>query len=397
MNIVSIILIAVVSLFTVIGAIVGAVKGFTNVKSWAVELLLTGAITIAVSGLVSSKTDGAVAAIVSLSIAVALICAFMLVFAMLRKALNKKIEKRKELSYYKQYDEREDNTEQILQAIGTEDKNSYNKLTKKKFKQSGGVWSVLDRVFGAVCLALKGAVITGLIIAVALIILDFTRLPAEGGKLFGLLGGIYQSGIWVFFKNYILDFIAIGLIILCIKNGFSSGISSSLWSLLVLGLIIGAGALSYYLAFNAQDFIAVAGNLEGKLAGVLEGAADILNAIGLSTLKIAQLIIGTGMFLLMLVAVILIAVFVPKLIDRARDGVIFRSVDGVFGAIVLTTFTFGLLFVVGAFANGLHDLAIMDGFNSYFQKSGVATYIYDRNLLNSFGVMTDLPFKEWLQ
>ena len=212
-----------------------------------------------------------------------------------------------------------------------------------------------------------------------------------------MLGGIYQSGIWVFFKNYILDFIAIGLIILCIKNGFSSGISSSLWSLLVLGLIIGAGALSYYLAFNAQDFIAVAGNLEGKLAGVLEGAADILNAIGLSTLKIAQLIIGTGMFLLMLVAVILIAVFVPKLIDRARDGVIFRSVDGVFGAIVLTTFTFGLLFVVGAFANGLHDLAIMDGFNSYFQKSGVATYIYDRNLLNSFGVMTDLPFKEWLQ
>ena len=313
MNIVSIILIAVVSLFTVIGAIVGAVKGFTNVKSWAVELLLTGAITIAVSGLVSSKTDGAVAAIVSLSIAVALICAFMLVFAMLRKALNKKIEKRKELSYYKQYDEREDNTEQILQAIGTEDKNSYNKLTKKKFKQSGGVWSVLDRVFGAVCLALKGAVITGLIIAVALVILDFTRLPAEGGKLFGLLGGIYQSGIWVFFKNYILDFIAIGLIILCIKNGFSSGISSSLWSLLVLGLIIGAGALSYYLAFNAQDFIAVAGNLEGKLAGVLEGAADILNAIGLSTLKIAQLIIGTGMFLLMLVAVILIAVFVPIL------------------------------------------------------------------------------------
>ena len=99
----------------------------------------------------------------------------------------------------------------------------------------------------------------------------------------------------------------------------------------------------------------------------------------------------------MLVAVILIAVFVPKLIDRARDGVIFRSVDGVFGAIVLTAFTFGLLFVVGAFANGLHDLAIMDGFNSYFQKSGVATYIYDRNLLNSFGVMTDLPFKEWLQ
>ena len=220
MNIVSIILIAVVSLFTVIGAIVGAVKGFTNVKSWAVELLLTGAITIAVSGLVSSKTDGAVAAIVSLSIAVALICAFMLVFAMLRKALNKKIEKRKELSYYKQYDEREDNTEQILQAIGTEDKNSYNKLTKKKFKQSGGVWSVLDRVFGAVCLALKGAVITGLIIAVALVILDFTRLPAEGGKLFGLLGGINQSGIWVFYKNYILDYIAIRLKILSKKNGF---------------------------------------------------------------------------------------------------------------------------------------------------------------------------------
>lgn len=397
MNIVSIIIIAVVSLFTVIGAVVGAVKGFTKVKSWAVELLLTGVITIAVSGLVSSKTDGTVAAIVSLCVAVALVCAFMLVFAVLKKVLNKKIEKRKELSYYKQYDERENNTEQILQAIGTEDKKTYDKLTKKKFKQSGGVWSILDRVFGAICLALKGAVISGLIIAVSLVILDFTRLPAEGGKLYDLFGGIYQSGLWAFFKNYIFDFIIIGLITLCIKNGYSSGISSSLWSLLVLGLVIGAGVLSYYLAFNAQDFIAVAGNLEGKLAGVLEGAADILNAIGLSTLKIAQIIIGTGVFLLMLVAVILIAVFVPKLIDRARDGVIFRSIDGVFGAIVLTAFTFGLLLVVGAVANSLHDLAIMNGFNSYFVKSGVATYIYDKNLLNSFGIMTELPFKEWLQ
>jgi hypothetical protein len=89
----------------------------------------------------------------------------------------------------------------------------------------------------------------------------------------------------------------------------------------------------------------------------------------------------------MLVVVILIAAFVPKLIDRAREGVIFRTVDGVLGAIILTVFIFAILMVLGAVANSLSDYEFMNVFTSYFEKSKIATFVYNRNLLNEFGLL----------
>lgn len=385
MGIIGIAIIAALGFFALIGLITGLIKGFTKVRSWAAELLLTGVCGISLSKLIAKNVQGAVPGFVSLGITVAFVCLFMLLFAIIRKALKSKIEKRKQLSYYKQYDEREDNTEQILSALGTEDKKKYKKLTKRKFKQSCGGWGVCDKILGGLFLAVKGAVITGFIAAFALVIVDFTRLAQDGGSLNSLFGGIYQSGAWAFFKGYIFDFIIVGLVTVCIKSGFQSGISSTLWSLLVLGMVVGAAVLSFNLAFNAQDFVSVAEKLQTKLPEMV------------AHINVAKSIIGVGLFLLMLVAVILIAVFVPKLIDRARDSAVFRGVDGVFGAIILTAFITGLLLVVGAVVNNLHDMQFMLPFNGYFDKSGIATYFYDKNILNALGVLNDLPIKGWLE
>ena len=337
MDIVSIIIVSLIALFAVIGAVTGVAKGFTQVKSWAVEMLLAGVISIALSKLFSSKLDdGTVKAILSLGICLVLVCLLMLVFVILRKRLSKSIEKRKQKWYYEHYDEIEGNTEQILSALGKEDTKTYNKLTKRKFRQSGGAWGVVDRVFGGVTLAIKGAVMSGIFFAVVLAVLDFSRLPAEGGALYEALGGIYSSSIWAFFKNFIFDFLLVGILMVCIKSGYSSGISSAVWTLVVIGLIGGAGYLSFHLSTTVPSFVSVAGNLEAKLADKLAGVAGILEGVGLTTLKLCEILIGIGIFALMLVAVILIAVFVPRLIDRARDSVIVRSIDGVFGAIIFT-------------------------------------------------------------
>lgn len=392
MDIVSIIIISLIALFAVIGAVTGVAKGFTQVKSWAVEMLLAGVISIALSKLFSSKLDdGTVKAILSLGICLVLVCLLMLVFVILRKRLSKSIEKRKQKWYYEHYDEIEGNTEQILSALGKEDTKTYNKLTKRKFRQSGGAWGVVDRVFGGVTLAIKGAVMSGIFFAVVLAVLDFSRLPAEGGALYEALGGIYSSSIWAFFKNFIFDFLLVGILMVCIKSGYSSGISSAVWTLVVIGLIGGAGYLSFHLSTTVPSFVSVAGNLETKLADKLAGVAGILEGVGLTTLKLCEILIGIGIFALMLVAVILIAVFVPRLIDRARDSVIVRSIDGVFGAIIFTAVCFGIIFMLGAVLKTIYEVQFMDVFNAYFEKSGIATWIYDKNPVN-----LDLPLKDLL-
>lgn len=392
MDIVSIIIVSLIALFAVIGAVTGVAKGFTQVKSWAVEMLLAGVISIALSKLFSSKLDdGTVKAILSLGICLVLVCLLMLVFVILRKRLSKSIEKRKQKWYYEHYDEIEGNTEQILSALGKEDTKTYNKLTKRKFRQSGGAWGVVDRVFGGVTLAIKGAVMSGIFFAVVLAVLDFSRLPAEGGALYEALGGIYSSSIWAFFKNFIFDFLLVGILMVCIKSGYSSGISSAVWTLVVIGLIGGAGYLSFHLSTTVPSFVSVAGNLETKLADKLAGVAGILEGVGLTTLKLCEILIGIGIFALMLVAVILIAVFVPRLIDRARDSVIVRSIDGVFGAIIFTAVCFGIIFMLGAVLKTIYEVQFMDVFNAYFEKSGIATWIYDKNPVN-----LDLPLKDLL-
>ena len=104
------------------------------------------------------------------------------------------------------------------------------------------------------------------------------------------------------------------------------------------------------------------------------------------------------MFLLLLVPVIFAAVFVPRLIDNARDGRIFQTIDGVAGAVVCTLIVLAIMLLVGAVVNSMHDVEFMARFNAYFEKDKLATYFYDNNLLQSMGIIKkDLPLTNWLK
>ena len=399
MSIFGIIIICCIILFAAIGGLVGAFKGFTKVQSWGFEYILTLLIGVPVAGLITKKLasgNATLAGFLALGITLLLIVLFMSAFIVLRKVFTKQIEKKKQLYYYEHYIEIEQANMQILGAVTVKDKKEYKRLTKLKNKRKAGVWGILDRVFGGVVLGFKGAVIVGLIAAILLCVIDFTRLANEGHMLYGMFGKIYSSGGWKFFKGVILDCLVVLIILLCVNNGYNNGISSALWTVLVIGMVVGIAVLAWYFAFKVDEFIAVAVKLDNNLGSKLSSVASILEKIGMTTLTISKAIVAVIMFLLMLVAVILFAVFVPRLIDSARGSTVFCIVDGVFGAILFTVFILALLLVVGAVANSMHDLQIMNVFNAYFDKSKLATYFYDNNLLQAMGALNNLPTKKWL-
>ena len=400
MDILSIVIICLIVLFTLLGGGIGALKGFTKVNSWAVELLFVGVISIPVGKLITSKLGGGtpVAGFVTLGITLFLIVVFMAAFIVLRTVMTKGIEKRKQRSYYEHYDELNDNTEQILSALGTDDRKQYKRLLKykkRKIKQTCGVWGILDRVFGGITLALKGAVLTGIVAAVLISVVDFSRLAHEGAALYSFMGKTYASGSWKFFRSYLFDFFVIGIIMLCIRSGYSGGLTSAVWGFFILFLVVGAGVLSWHLVSGVEEFAGVTDSLAETLSSKLSGATDMLAKIQVTPKILARIIIAAGLFALMLVAVILVGVFGPKLIDRARDGLVFRTVDGVLGAVTAAVVAIGLMLVIGAVINSLHDFEFMEVFNAYFGKSGVATHIYDRNVLHAMNVLK-IPFNKWL-
>ena len=99
MNILSIVIIALVAASAFTGAVIGVVKGFTKVNSWAVELILTGLIIIPVSYRAIAPLGGSLAAIITLGVTVALVYAMLGLFKLFRFGLNSRIELRKKLSY----------------------------------------------------------------------------------------------------------------------------------------------------------------------------------------------------------------------------------------------------------------------------------------------------------
>jgi uncharacterized membrane protein required for colicin V production len=397
MGIINITLLAVVCVFSIIGLIVGMVKGFIKSQSWAIEVLIASLIAIGVDAVVQKAitSNALVCGVVSFAIAVVALVVMQILCASLRKGLSKAIEKRKELSDYRQYDEKQDHTEEILAALEENDKKAYAKLTKKKFRSSGGGWTVLDKTLGAVSLFFKGLFLSGVIIAVGLVAVDLTYLASEGGKLYDLFGGVLSSGAWVFCKKSLFDVLTVLMVSICLKCGFKSGVSSAIWGIFVLLMIVGIGWLSWYLSFNVAPFISFAELINTKVSSLTESIATILEKLSISTLVISQYILTVLMFLAMLVVVIIISVFVPRFIDRAREGVAFRTIDGVFGAVILTVFMFAILLVLGAVANSFYEYEFMNVFTSYFENSKIATYVYDQNIINEMGLLV-LPVAEWI-
>lgn len=392
-----------IALILLIALIVGLVKGFTRTKTWATEYLFTVVLSVLIYALADTSEMSAWTAF-SLKIGTAV--AFILVFALLSergKALFKRcIAAAQKRSYYEMYGDREENKLQILDAIELGDRKAYKRLTKRKFKEKRGAVGVADRICGAITLMIKMVVVFGMIAAVVLVVLDFTQLPFVEENL----GGIYSSGVWESLSKFFMDAFVIGIIFLAIRSGFRSGVVSVLWVLATLALIAGAAYLSFWLCFNVEAFQNTAASLNGSISGFTSAVADAATGIGLELTaeKVAQCVLGAGIFIILFIVLLIVGVVVSGIIGRAREGAAFSVVDGIFGAVVaFAVATFVLLFV-GAVLYTLSDLEFMEGFNSYMfyisskgvqKPATIASVFYSNNPLNSWEFIVNLPMRGW--
>ena len=352
MSITAIIILVTIAIGAVAGLAAGLVKGFSRVKSWGVEYVLACALTIFIMTLIGKKLEGAVAGAVSLGLAIGFLLLFMLISFILRIVFKKCRESR-----------------------------IRNNL------KGGGASGVVDRLFGGFTLAVKGAVImcvvnVAMITAFELIQVSFINKA---------YADIFSSPIWQFFKPYVFDCFVIGIITLCIRCGYSSGISSVLWTFIVILMVIGVGLIAYHFAFKVQAFNALATALAAKLEGVMGGMSSFLPAETL-----ARIIIMIGLFLAMLVVVILIGIFMPRLINFARESKVFYAIDGVIGAFFATLTALAFLMLVGGVLGSISDLEFMLPFTAFFEKSQLAKYFYTENLFSLLGMLPSIPLRDWL-
>ncbi len=347
-------LVVIPALFAVIGLVVGLVKGFTEVQTWAGEYLVSALLTISVGVILKATGVGSTAA----GIVVIIAAVLLLLLCIGLSGLFKRI---------------------IRHALERRDDEM----------RSYGAVGVINRIWGGVVLAIKGMMVAFIIIVPVFIVLDLAHITGLQSSLGGLLG----SGLWLNLKAVAFDFIILGFINIAVRHGFSNGISSSLWSLLVFGFAVGAGFIAYNLVFNSGLFndasSAFANTVGGWFGGKLSLSEDVI-------LTIARWIITAGLFVLLLVVVFLISFFVSRVLTFARLGSAFYVADGILGALVMLIITAGIILFIGYIVQPIYDLDFMQPFTSYFARSVVARYFYQDNLLVSMGMRAIIPLREWL-
>lgn len=386
MNIFGIIIIICLAFFGVLGCIIGLVKGFTNVRSWANEYILTAVVVIAISGLlrknVAGDSDTLVAAAVTICVAALLLVLFALFSELVRTFLSRKIERRRQRSLYEQHDDIADREQEILDAVYDGDNKKYKKLVDEKIKVKSGGWRVADRILGGLTLAVKGVTIVGIISALFIAFFDMTRLTVVAANL----SEVFASSAWAYCKDRFADFAVIGVMLVCIKCGYRGGLFKTMWPLVVIALVCGSALLAYMLAFKSTAFESLIVNLSAKIGEKMGETTQVSEVIGWYTPEnFARIILLGGIFVILLIFVVLIAIFVPKMVAGARTGASFRVIDGVLGAIISTAIVLGIFLLLGGMLQTVSSAEFMGGFNAFFGNSKVAVYFYGENVLNVIG------------
>lgn len=348
MGIANIINLCVLCVFTVAGLITGLVKGFRRVKSWGSDFLLSALATIGTGAIL--KTCGVSAKIAGMVI-IACAIAYMLLFMGLSRLVRG--------LFTRTFDRREDEMQKL-----------------------GGA-GVANRLFGGYALAVKGFVIAATFCVLFYTAVDLTHISA----LKSAFESVYSGAVWKAVKPYIFDFIILGVINLAVRHGYSSGISSAAWGLLVLGLFVGSGFAAYNIVFKTNVTDGAVQSLAVKLGGTIT-SADL-------AARIAKWLMVALIFAAMAVVVFVTSFFVSRIITFARVDSTYYLVDGIFGAIVLTLIFIAAMLFLGYIIQPIYDLDFMKPLTDYFGGGAFARYFYTKNILTEFGLRELLPIREW--
>lgn len=360
--IINIIVISFAVLAFLIGCGIGVFKGFVNVLSWAAEYVVAALLTIAVGAILNAAHAGAIAAgIVTIVLSIVFMIACFFVMKLLRAKMKKAFAKR------------------------DEDMRPY------------GAIGVLNRIFGALVLGIKGFLIAMIAVVPVLIVFDFAQISA----LEVVFGSFYNGALWGMIKPLVFDFIVIGLIHAAIRYGFTNGIISAAWAVLVVVFIGIAAFMSYNLVFSTEVFNGASSALGariGDLAGASAGSAGELGSVLPENLSytLAQWIITAGLFVLLTIVIIVASIFISRALNFARLGTIFYIADGILGAIAFVMIALVAMLILGYIIQPLWDLDFMARFTGYFGSSTIAKYFYIDNILIRANVPVLIPLRDWL-
>ena len=379
----SALLIIAVCIGVAIGAAVGFFRKFTKTSFCGVTALVTVLAVRALGGAVKKTTSGyGLAMILS---AVIILMVLSAVTEALKKLLERAVEARKKLSHYERYDDKEENQALILAAVDSGDRKQYKRELKKgkKIKESAGGWGVLDGVLGSVNGAFNALVGLGAVILCLLTFIDLSHI----GFLQSAFSAPLASASWKGLGHCLaFDLPLVCVLALSLRAGYNSGISSVIWLVVVLGLLVGFGFASWAIACSD----ACAGAVSGLQNGLL---ASFAGTLGDKTAVVARVIIALIIFLLSAVFVIIAGIFLPKLTEKFRENKVFTAVDGVIGAIVLCAVMAVILTAVGGVAYTLHDLDFMAEFNGYAFYSRLGDGMYSHSPMAS--LFKNLPLRGW--
>ncbi len=377
------IVLIVLCVIAVIGLIIGFGKGFMEMSSWANEYVIAtaGALLIGVFAGDMLTDYSWLGFVVVLGAGIVLMLVFMLISAAFRKGFAKGVSSHRRKLGYVNMEAQKEADEGIVEALSRKDFRAYKKMTKaskKKFKQHRGGWGVIDRLFGAITGAIKYFVVAALIITACLVVLDLAGIAQDGVAITETyLYSIYKTDIWTMVQPYIMDFFLMGAVCACIRKGYKSGLFSALWVLLALCLVGGGFYLAWVIVSSSGTFDGMAASLAG-LIGMGESDMGTL---------IAQIILTAGLGIIFAIVIILLAIFIPRAIDAARETKTFHLVDGILGSIIVTVIVVGILmFLFGMLSTltGLeHEPEIFVKIGTYF-KGGVGRYFYADNFLTTF-------------
>lgn len=377
----SAILITLVCVGAVVGALAGFFRKFTKTSFWGITVLLTLLFERMIGTSVKKESDSYGLAVILTAIIVLLV--FAAVFLALQKLLERAVTARRKLSEYKNFDDRAESDALILNAVDNGDRHEYRKQLrkKKKIRDSAGIWGILDRIFGAVSGTFNVLVGVGAVMIFILLFADLSGISAIKNAFSTQLSSSNWAGLGT---EIGLDMLIVCALSLGVFLGYRGGISSALSLVVVLGLVVGFGIASWSIASGE----ACAGTVEKLKSGQLSalgGMADV----------IAKAIVAAIIFMLSLVVIILVAIFLPKLIERFRENKVFIAVDGVLGAIFMCAVVTVLLLAFGGIAYTLNDLPFMAQFNGYAKQACIGDAIYSCNPMGSaFG---GLPLHDWLK
>lgn len=342
--------------FALVGLIVGLVKGYTKVQTWASDYVIAGFITIGVGAILKKVSANAIISGIVLTVCVVvslLVCIFMA--NLIKKLINRSFEKR------------------------DDDLRSY-----------GGV-GVFNRIWGGLTLALKGLVIAAIIAVLGYLFLDLIHIDQLAPSFYNSLSEIYTGALWLAIRPFLMDFLIIGVLHLALRHGYSAGFAETLWKLVVLGLIVGAGFLAYSLVFSTTVFDSASSALSGKIAGwfsQINGGQNL-------ALNAAKGIIVGIIFILLAITIGVASFFVSRVITSARQGAAFFVADGILGAIVGFVIALVALLFLGYVIAPVCDLDFMQSFTKYFDSSMYSRFFYTENLLLKFG-LPELPIRKFL-